>query len=565
MESEHQSTHFVKTAQNAGNGSPRPPPEPTQEIAMLARLQTFSMLGVEAVPVDVEVDVSTGALPTTVLVGLPDTAIRESTHRVARAMVNCGFSRPNDRIVVNLAPAELPKQAATFDLPITLGILAGSGQFSSERFRDYAVVGELSLEGSTRPARGALSMAITAARQRNLRGVVVPTASATEAAVVESIEVIPVASLGEAVGFFAGELDIPRAPTRVDEWFDRFANYDIDFADVRGQEAAKRALLIAAAGGHNVAMLGPPGGGKTMLAKRIPTILPPLSTAESIETTRIYSALGLLAAGQPLLATRPFRAPHHTISEAGLVGGRSVPMPGEISLAHHGVLFLDELPEFNRRTLEVLRQPLEDGTVTISRARSTTRFPAEFMLVAAFNPCPCGYRGDPRRDCQCTAPQVEKYMSKISGPLLDRIDIHLEVPAVPFRELASRRGGTGSDEMRQRVLAARQIQLARFTGEPLAAVGDDHTTANQERPDPALPRCNARMTSRQIRQFCPLDGPAVELLRAAVSDLGLSARAHDKVLRVARTIADLDAAETIGCGHLSEAIQYRLLDRKLWT
>jgi magnesium chelatase family protein len=332
-----------------------------------------------------------------------------------------------------------------------------------------------------------------------------------------------------------------------------------------GQEAAKRALLVAAAGGHNVAMLGPPGGGKTMLAKRVPTILPPLSTAESIETTRIYSALGLLSAGQPLLATRPFRAPHHTISEAGLVGGRSVPMPGEISLAHHGVLFLDELPEFNRRTLEVLRQPLEDGTVTISRARSTTRFPAAFMLVAAFNPCPCGYRGDPRRDCQCTAPQVEKYMSKISGPLLDRIDIHLEVPAVPFRELSARRSGTGSAEMRERVLAARQVQQARFAEgveEPAALEGP----ALKHRPEPTLPpRCNARMTSRQIREWCPLDGPAVELLRAAVSDLGLSARAHDKVLRVARTIADLDEAETISCGHLSEAIQYRLLDRKLWT
>ncbi|RLS35983.1 MAG: ATP-binding protein, partial [Planctomycetota bacterium] len=382
---------------------------------MLARLQTFSLQGIEAVPVDVEVDVSTGALPATVLVGLPDAAIRESTHRVARAMVNCGFTRPLDRVVINLAPAELPKQAATFDLPITLGILASSGQFSSERFGEYAVVGELSLEGTTRPARGALSMAISAARQKNLRGVVVPTASATEAAVVEDIEVIPVASLTEAVRFFSGDLHIPRSPSRVNEWFDQYANYDIDYADVRGQEAAKRALCVAAAGAHNVAMLGPPGGGKTMLAKRIPTILPPLSAVESIETTRIYSSLGLLAPGQPLLATRPYRAPHHTISEAGLVGGRSVPMPGEISLAHHGVLFLDELPEFNRRTLEVLRQPMEDGTVTISRAKSTTRFPAEFMLVAAFNPCPCGYRGDPRRECQCTPPQVEKYMGKISG------------------------------------------------------------------------------------------------------------------------------------------------------
>ena len=512
---------------------------------MLARLQTFSLFGIDAVPIDVEVDVSAGALPATVLVGLPDAAIRESTHRIARAMVNCGFNRPNDRIVINLAPAELPKQAATFDLPITLGILAGSGQFSSDRFRDYAVVGELSLEGFMRPARGALSMAIAAARQKKLRGVVVPAASATEAAVVEEIEIIPVSTLTEAVQFFSGDLDIPPAPPRVSEWFERFASYEIDFADVRGQEAAKRAICVAAAGGHNVCMLGPPGGGKTMLAKRIPTILPQLSAAESVETTRIYSALGLISSGQPLLATRPFRAPHHTISEAGLVGGRSIPMPGEISLAHNGVLFLDELPEFNRRTLEVLRQPLEDGSVTISRAKSTTKFPADFMLVAAFNPCPCGYRGDPRRECQCTAPQVEKYMSKISGPLLDRIDIHLEVPAVPFRELAASRAGTSSSQMREAVLAARLRQAERFSGLPT--------------------RCNARMTSRQIREFCPLEPAAVDLLRAAVTDMGLSARAHDKVLRVARTIADLDASAAIGCSHVSEAINYRILDRSLWT
>jgi magnesium chelatase family protein len=532
---------------------------------MLARLQTFSLFGIEAVPVDVEVDVSGGSLPTTVLVGLPDTAIRESTHRVARAMVNSGFNRPNDRIVVNLAPAELPKQAATFDLPITLGILAGSGQFSSDRLLDYAVVGELSLEGSTRPARGALSIAMAAARQkrevtrggrpsvhRPLKGVVMPAASATEAAVVEDIDVIPVSSLSEAVQFFSGDIDIPPAPPRVTEWFDRFAAYDVDFADVRGQEAAKRAICVAAAGGHNCVMVGPPGGGKTMLAKRIPTVLPQLSAAESIETTRIYSSLGLLQPGQPLLATRPFRAPHHTISEAGLIGGRSVPMPGEISLAHNGVLFLDELPEFNRRTLEVLRQPLEDGSVVISRARTSTRFPADFMLVAALNPCPCGYRGDPRRECHCTPPQIDRYMGKISGPLLDRIDIHLEVPAVPFRELAATRSGTTSSQMREAVLAARLRQTARFA--------EGNGSQGQ-----GPPRCNARMNARQVREHCRLAPSAAELLRAAVADLGLSARAHDKVLRVARTIGDLDAVEELTAAHVSEAINYRLLDRSLWT
>lgn len=532
---------------------------------MLARLQTFSLLGIDAIPVDVEVDVSAGALPATVLVGLPDAAIRESTHRLARAMVNSGYTRPNDRIVVNLAPAELPKQAATFDLPITLGILAGSGQFSPCRFDEYAVVGELSLEGHTRPARGALSMAIAAARRQGLKGVVVPAASATEAAVVEDVEVIPVSTLNEAVGFFSGELAIPPAPARVEEWFMRFATTEIDYADVRGQEAAKRALLVAAAGGHNVAMVGPPGGGKTMLAKRIPTILPPLSAAESIETTRIYSALGLMPAGQPLIAARPFRAPHHTISEAGLVGGRSIPMPGEISLAHNGVLFLDELPEFNRRTLEVMRQPLEDGTVTICRAKSSTRFPADFMLVAAFNPCPCGYRGDPRRDCQCSLPQVERYLSKISGPLLDRIDIQMEVPGVPYRDLSASRLGTSSEQMRDSVLAARSVQERRFA----VASSTWGSCAS-------VARSNARLSSRQIREYCPLDAAAADLLRAAVSDLGLSARAHDRVLRVARTIADLESAGS-GCPlseaittpitttHVSEAINYRLLDRSLWT
>ena len=512
---------------------------------MLAKLHTFSLLGIEALPVEVEVDVSDGALPKTVLVGLPEAAVKESTHRVERALVNSGFIRPQSRIVINLAPADLPKQAASFDLPITLGILAGSGQLNSERFSQYAVVGELALDGTTRPARGALSMAMAAARQAGLRGILVPSSSAGEAAVVEGVEVIAVSSLAQAVGFLTDTVDIEPTPPGLGELFEKLANYDVDFADVRGQEMAKRAITISAAGAHNLLMLGPPGSGKTMLAKRMPTILPQLTAAESIETTRIYSALGLLPGGQPLLARRPYRSPHHTISDAGLVGGGSIPAPGEISLSHNGVLFLDELPEFNRRTLEVLRQPLEDGTVTISRALSSTTFPADFMLIAALNPCPCGYRNDPRRDCHCTVPQIERYMAKISGPLLDRIDIHIEVPAVPFKELSASTPGTSSGQMRDQVTTAREIQQRRFAG--------------------TRTRHNGQMSHRQIRQHCQLDEAGSNLLRATMTELGLSARAHDKILRVARTIADLDQSERITSMHLSEAINYRMLDRSLWT
>jgi magnesium chelatase family protein len=510
---------------------------------MLAKLKTYSLLGIEAMPVDAEVDLSIAQIPKTVIVGLPEQAVRESIHRIERAMVNSKFRLPHQRVVINLAPADLPKQATSFDLPIAIGMLVASNQIQSDVLLEYAAVGELSLEGNMRGVKGALSIAMAAAKQPGIRGLLVPAENAQEAAVVEGLDVIPVNSLTEAVSFLMGHLEIEPVPSRLHEIFEAFSKYDVDFSDVRGQEMSKRALTIAAAGAHNLLMLGPPGSGKTMLAKRLPTILPTLSAHESIETTRIYSALGRLQPGQPLLVQRPFRSPHHTISDAGLVGGGSPPAPGEVSLSNNGVLFLDELPEFNRKTLEVMRQPLEDRVVTISRAMRSTTFPADFMLVAALNPCPCGYRNDSRRSCTCSPPQVERYMSRISGPLLDRIDIHIEVPAVPFNQLSSGPPGTSSAEIRQHVNTARLHQSKRFA------------TPNV--------RTNAQMSTRQIRQFCVLGKGEIELMRTAVNEMGLSARAHDKILRVARTIADLEECESIQAHHLQEAINFRMLDRDI--
>lgn len=510
---------------------------------MLSRLSTYTIFGIEALSVDVEVDISPGALPKTTLVGLAEAAVKESIHRIERALVNSGYRRPVDRIVINLSPADLPKDAASLDLPIALGLLAADSQVVPDPDRRVAYIGELALDGTVRPVRGALSMAL-AARDAGMSHIVVPAGNAKEAAVVEGIDVISVGVLPEAVGFMTGQLSLDPVEFSWQDARRSYGTYDLDYLDVKGQEAAKRAVTVAAAGCHHLLMIGSPGTGKTLLSQRICTILPELEPEESLETTRIYSAVARLEPGQPLLLRRPFRSPHHTISEAGLVGGGSIPQPGEISLSHNGILFLDELPEFNRRTLEVMRQPLEDHCVTISRAMGSVTFPANVMLVAAMNPCPCGFRGDPNRQCGCLPMQIERYLGKISGPLLDRIDIHIEVPAVPFHELSDRTDGTSSETMRQAVVDARERQRSRFAG--------------------LKTRVNGKMRPPQIRQFCRLNTEGEGLLKAAMEELGLSARAHDKILRISRTIADLAGSEQIETHHLQEAINYRALDRSCW-